>query len=273
MSKMSKIVIDQSMKFRAKRGLWAIFLLVLFLVSTSSASDLEEEYVRANHLSKEEASSLVKEIFRGKKVSVIGIRQSPIVGLWELILEREAGKGILYIDFSKTYFLGGPIFTIHGLQNKTKESLLAHVDMKPDFSQIPLGDALTLGHGNARKRVIVFLSPLCPACREMLKTMKDIAIHRKDILFYLKMLPESREDDSFWMSETIVSQRSLELLEDGLAGYPIPRPKSPVPQVAQTMALADGFGITSTPAMVLADGTVVEGALSRETLLKWIEYD
>jgi thiol:disulfide interchange protein DsbC len=105
----------------------------------------------------------------------------------------------------------------------------------------------------------------------MLQTIKEVSAQSDEVVFYLKLLPDSREDDSFWKSETIVTSRSLRLLEDSLAGRPIPRPEEPVPEVSETLKLADGLEIRSTPTLVFPDGTFVEGALPPETLMRWIE--
>jgi hypothetical protein len=105
----------------------------------------------------------------------------------------------------------------------------------------------------------------------MLQGIKEVAGQRKDIAFYLKMLPDSRKDESYWRSESIVSRRSLGLLEESLAGHGIPKPEKPVPQVARTMEVAERLGISATPTVILGDGTLVEGTLSPKTLLGWIE--
>jgi hypothetical protein len=68
-----------------------------------------------------------------------------------------------------------------------------------------------------------------------------------------------------------VLARSLELLEESLEGIRIPRPGRPAPQVTQAMALAEKLGIHATPTTMLADGTLVEGALSPEALMGWME--
>jgi thiol:disulfide interchange protein DsbC len=260
----------------SKRALLAVtlwvcgFLMILSILSLTTSCEVIDRK-ETSCLSKEEAASLLRRIFGKRHFAVLRVGESPIGGLWEVILETESGASMLYVDQAKQYFLGGPILTIHGLKNMTKEALLLFGEPKPDACVIPLEDSLLLGDPKATKRVIVFMNPECSACGEMLEVMEEISFHREDIVFYLKMLPGSPDDDSCWKAETIVSQKSLELLQASLAGESIPRPERPVPQVAENQSIADRLGVTATPSFVLEDGTVVEGILSRDTLLRWIE--
>lgn len=259
------------MSIHQRKGALALVFSVFLLVRPGSASDSQVRPLDANHLTKEEASPLVAQIFKGRPFTIRQVNPGPIAGVWEVIIEIEAGKAILYIDGSRRYFFTGPVYTIHDLQNKTEESLLSSADRRESLSQIPLEDALILGNEKAAKKIIAFLSPECAACADMLLTLKKISTQRDDVVFYLKLLPDSQEDDSFWKSETIVASKSLQLLEDSLAGQPISRPKEPVPEVLETLELADRLAISATPTLVLPDGTFVEGALSLETLTGWIE--
>jgi thiol:disulfide interchange protein DsbC len=222
-------------------------------------------------LAREEAAYLLAPVFKSKRFTVLNVSRSPVSGLWEVLLETDAGKTILYVDSSKRYFMGGPVLTLQGMKNMTEESLVSAASSRVDPSAVPLEDALVVGNPKAPKRVVVFMSPTCKPCREMLQTIKTLSQKRDDMAFYLKMKPEGPTGESFWRSETIVLTRSLELLEESLEGLKIPKPGRPAPQVTQTMALAERLGIHATPTTMLADGTLVEGALSAENLLGWME--
>jgi len=253
-------------------GLASLSLALWVSIAQASAAAQKIDPAKAPSLSKEEASTLIgANVFKNRRFTVLKVNPSPVAGLWEVILETDQGRTILYIDSSRKYFLGGPILSLQGMKNKTEESLRAFGDRKVDVSQIPLDDALVLGNPKAAMRVVVFLSPTCKPCKEMLQALKQVAGRRKDVAFFLKMLPDGPTGEGFWMSETIVSQRSLELLEQSLAGAPIPRPNGPEPRVSRTMDLADRLSILSTPTILLADGTVVEGALPPDALLGWID--
>ncbi|MBN1102587.1 MAG: thioredoxin fold domain-containing protein [Deltaproteobacteria bacterium] len=243
-----------------------LFLALLWPVDWSAAGKKPGDI-----LTREEATALLAPVFKNRKFTVLRVTRSPVEGLWEVIGETEAGKAILYVDRSKKFFTGGPIMALQGMRNLTEESFVSFNAPRVDPAQVPLEDALVLGNPNGGKRVVVFLSPTCRPCRDMLQTVKEVSDQRKDITFYLKMKPEGPVGDSFWRSETIVLTKSLALLEDSLEGLQIPKPARPVPQVAQTLNLAEKLGIHATPTVMLADGTLVEGVLPRKAFLGWID--
>lgn len=245
--------------------LFAAFSLLVAGPSWSTPKPAEET------LAREDAAYLLAPVFKNRRFTVLTVSRSPIAGLWEVLLETDGGKTILYVDRSKQYFMGGPVMSLQGMRNMTEESLLSTSSPRVDPTAVPLEDALVVGDPKALKRAVVFLSPTCKPCREMLQTLKEVADKRKDLAFYIKMKPEGPVAESFWRSETIVLTRSLELLEESLEGIKIPRPGRPAPQVTQTMALAEKLGIHATPTTMLPDGTLVEGALSPEGLIGWME--
>ena len=66
-------------------------------------------------------------------------------------------KGLVYVDFSKKYFVSGSLFSITEKKNMTQERLS---DLnRVDVSQIPLEDALVMGDPKAKIRMIAFDDP------------------------------------------------------------------------------------------------------------------
>jgi thiol:disulfide interchange protein DsbC len=247
-----------------------LFLALLLLLVNRAWADPQKSAATVMP-TQQEVTSILTPVFNHRNFTVFRIAPSPVSGLWEVILQIDAGKTILYIDSSRRYFLGGPIMALQGMRNITEESLRSSGMPKVDPSQIPTDDALVVGNAGAPKRVVVFLSPVCRPCGEMLQIVKQISTERKDVSFFLKLLPEGPADESYWRSETIVARRSLALLEDSLSGDKIPRPAAAVPQVGRTLEIAGRLGIRATPTILLGDGTLVEGVLSREALLGWID--
>ncbi len=221
-------------------------------------------------LTENAASELVGHIFGERPARVLRVAPSPVSGLWEVVLELDQGKtSILYFDSSRRYFLGGPVFSLDG-RNMTRERLLAFRPERIDPEAVPLDDALVLGDARAATRVIAFLSPDCRPCGRMLQAMQEASLEREDLAFFLKLLPADREGEGYWKAESIAAEGSVALLEQSLAGGEVPKLTRPVPAVARTMDLAERWGIAAVPAVLLPDGTLVEGDLSKETLLQWI---
>ena len=68
----------------------------------------------------------VKGILQDLKITqaeVLGIQMSPIKGLWEITINDRGKRGVLYVDFSKSYILPGPIIEVKTGANKTMEKL------------------------------------------------------------------------------------------------------------------------------------------------------
>jgi thiol:disulfide interchange protein DsbC len=88
---------------------------------------------------------------------VLGVGVGSVKYLFEISVESNGKKGIVYIDFSKKHLFTGSLYQIQGKRNLSQESL-SEIN-KVNVSQIPLGDAIVLGKKNAKYRVIVFDDP------------------------------------------------------------------------------------------------------------------
>lgn len=135
-------------------------------------------------------------------------------------------------------------------------------------SRIPLQDAVELGDPAARYRIIVFADPVCPYCRKLLPELKKVIRKRPDIAFFIKLLPLKIHPDAYNKARAIICARSVRLLEDSLAGKPIPLPVCRTDQVAKNIALADKLGINSTPTLVFPDGQVAPGYRRADDIIR-----
>jgi len=131
-----------------------IFLILPISYSYGIGKKAEKSSGRSD-LSVDEASNLLKNI--APNLKVIGVRTSPVEGLWEVDIEAGNRKGLLYIDSSKKYLIQGTVIEIEGKKNLTQDRL-SELN-KVDVSQIPLNDAIVMGDENAQHRVIVFDDP------------------------------------------------------------------------------------------------------------------
>jgi thiol:disulfide interchange protein DsbC len=194
---------------------------------------------------------------------VLDVKMSPIRGLWEVALEdAKGGRGVMYVGFSKKYVMGGTIFEVDTSANKTQEALQeTHTppDRYVDPSVVPLDQALLLGEGNAKIKVVVFTDPDCPYCAKLHREMKKILSERKDIAFYLMLMPLKFHPDAYWKSESILCAKSVGLLEENFDKKPIPKPDCETEAVDRNIGIGRDLGITGTPTLVMPDGFVVVG--------------
>ncbi len=113
-----------------------------------------QECSRCHTLNSAEARELLKDI---PNIKILDVHASPVKSFWEVYLESGGKKGLVYVDFSKKYFVSGSLFSITEKKNMTQERLS---DLnRVDVSQIPLEDALVMGDPKAKIRMIAFDDP------------------------------------------------------------------------------------------------------------------
>ncbi len=146
------------MLYRSMVRVVVLFPLVLFLLFPISASfgfEAKGQDCSGCHTLKvEEAKELLKDV---PNIKILEVYPSPVKGFWEVYLESGGKKGLIYLDFSKKYFISGSLFSIREKKNVTQERL---TDLhRVDVSQIPLEDALVMGDPKAKTRIIAFDDP------------------------------------------------------------------------------------------------------------------
>lgn len=244
-------------------------LISVFLLSAKvhAFGGCEENCQKCHTLESKEVKQILAK-FKAPDVNVLDIKMSPVRGLWEVTIDDKGKKGVIYVGFSKKYVMPGPIFEVDTAANKTQESLGAvnEPDRFVDVSKVPLNDALVMGDKNAPKKVIVFTDPDCPFCSKLHGELKKVIAERKDIAFYLKLMPLKFHPDARWKSESILCARSLERLEENFEKKPIPRQDCGIKAVDETIKIGQELGITGTPTMIMPDGLVVVGARDAKTI-------
>lgn len=128
---------------------------ILIANPTHSGNKDEHECVKCHKMTNDEALNILREAM--PDVRILEINDSPIKGLWEVVLEGRGQKGIVYIDYSKSLLVSGGVFNIKTKTNLTADRLASL--NKVDVSKIPLNDALLMGDKIADKKVIVFTDP------------------------------------------------------------------------------------------------------------------
>jgi len=233
---------------------------------------------------------------------ILNIAESPVRGLCEIVIDNMGRMGIFYLDSDKKYLIFGSLVELAGMSDKTRESIRKIQDKKRiDITKIPVDEALILGESGASRKVIVFTDPNCPFCNQLHGTMKKIVAKRKDVAFYIKFLPLNEDsqwkaqsivwkkivakrkdvafyikflplnEDSQWKAQSIVCNKSLKMLEDNFAKKEIPRPGCTTEEINNSMKLAASFGISGTPALILPDGRIREGAMPEADLIDLID--
>jgi thiol:disulfide interchange protein DsbC len=103
--------------------------------------------------------------------------------------------------------------------------------------------------------------------------MKKILDERKDIAFYIKMLPLLKvHPGAYEKAKAIVCEKSLILLEDAYEKKQVPKPNCETTVVDENIRLAEKLGISALPTLVLPDGRVVAGYKDAKDLINIIDH-
>jgi len=216
-----------------------------------------------------------KEILQNMKIpgaEILKVQLSPVKGLWEVSFLNKGKPTVVYVDFSKSFILPGPVVEIKGGKNKTQEHLTKIQEKRRvDFSKIPLNQGLVMGDVLAPHKVAVFTDPDCNFCEKLHKEMKQVLQERKDIAFYILLYPLGFHKDAYWKSKSILCNRSLKMLEEAYAHKDILRLECDSKELDANIKLAEDLGITGTPTLVLPDGRVHSGTLPAKQLINFIQ--
>ncbi|MEW6053301.1 MAG: disulfide isomerase DsbC N-terminal domain-containing protein [Nitrospirota bacterium] len=137
------------------------FFLVCAVLFLFSANDLPafsskgQDCHKCHSLKKEEAAAIMKNL--DQNIKVMSVNPGPVKYLWEVGVDSQGKKGIIYVDLPKKHLFSGSLLTVQGQRNLTRERL-AEIK-KVNASQIPLKDALVVGLQSAKNKVIVFDDP------------------------------------------------------------------------------------------------------------------
>ncbi len=101
--------------------------------------------------------------------------------------------------------------------------------------------------------------------------MKKIARERKDIVFYLKLLPLAIHPGSKEKARAIECRHSIALLEKSFEDQPLPKPDCPAPAIDKNISLAKSLGINGTPTIILPNGAMIMGAVPENVLTARID--
>lgn len=227
-------------------------------------------------LTLKEATTLLKGIDK-----VLAVEFSELPGFWTVDAEKSGQKFPIFIDFSKKYILAGSIIKIATGEDLTQQRMTKLNNGKPaaapqsaasrkvDLKTIPVDDAILLGKADAKSKVIVFTDPECPYCKRLHIELQEVVKADPNIAFLIKLMPLKMHPNAYGLSKTILcSANPLSVLEAVFSGAPVAPSACPTTKVDETLATAQQVGITSTPTLILPDGTILPGYKKAPDLLK-----
>lgn len=115
----------------------------------------EKDCNDCHSLTLEEAKNILKEI--GPSIVVEAVTKGPVKGLWQVAVNNNGQKTVVYIDTTKKILIQGQILDLAAKRDLTMEAVQEL--NKIDFSSIPLDDALVVGDKKAPIKVVVLDDP------------------------------------------------------------------------------------------------------------------
>jgi len=207
-------------------------------------------------LTNEEASPLLKGFIK-TEFRILEIREAPLEGFWEVVMEIGQERTIIYIDKNLRFIVHGRILDRQMKRDMTRERLKDFRRVEP--SALPLENAIPMGQG--KRKVYVFTDPQCHFCfqlHEELKQIKDL----QTFFFLYPLTPASYEKaKAIWCS-----QDKLKALEEAYQGKELRSPSCPTRPIDKNMELGKRLLVESTPTLLFQNGKMMEGYTASDTL-------
>jgi len=208
----------------------------------------------------------VKALLQKKfpEASIRHIEKTPYFGgLYEVLL----GDQMIYTNKEVTHILAGALYDARDMPNGMRNLTDARTRElnRVDVATLPLSYSFKRVKGNGGRVLYLFSDIECPFCERIEQTLRDI----DDVTIYTFLLPlDSLHPNAMRKSKTIwCAKDRAKAWEAYYATKKLPDNKgdceTPIEKIQQ---LAQGYGIRGTPGMILADGTILSGALPKETL-------
>ena len=188
------------------------------------------------------------------------ITPTPLAGIYEL---RLSTNEIYYSDAQGNFLIQGNLIDTKSKRNLTeeREAKLSAVD----FNALPLKDAITIVHGNGKRKLAVFEDPNCGYCKRFERDLAKI----DNVTVYLFLMPVLGPG-------SVEKSRNVWCAKDPAAAWVNLMQKDIAPAAAQCNTAAIDrnldFGrkykITGTPTLVAQDGTRVPGAINSTQIEK-----
>jgi thiol:disulfide interchange protein DsbC len=249
------------------------FALVLTLAALTpsafamSGAGCGGECTSCHQLSVKEAQALVERTGG----TVLSVRQAPIKGMFELLLEKDGKKGVIFVDYAKKNFMQGFIVNFETLQKVSahdRELAPPVQATHADPAGIPVKSAIVLGNAKGGQKVYLFADPDCPFSRKMYTELAKLERLVPDLAIYLMLYPLPLHPEAYDKARAMLTFRDRSTLDKGFNGSPLPAVGSEdgSRELNEILNYARRSGITATPSIVMADGRVLVGFITAQQL-------
>ena len=206
-------------------------------------------------------ASLKKAIqanFPGEKIE--SLKKTPYLGLYEIVV----GGELFYTDDKASYLFFGHVVDPQTKQSLTTERLQQIKDARRiSVDSLPLEFAIKAVKGNGKRKLVVFSDPNCPYCKRLEKELANV----NDITVYTLLYPVLNGSlptaTSIWCSAD-----RLKAWEDFMLNGIAPAGKECETPIDKLLQAGQKNGISGTPTLIFADGSVAPGLMTAEAIEK-----
>ena len=202
---------------------------------------------------------------RYPKTTFRSVSETQLPGIYEVAM----GKNVAYVEESARYFIFGHLFDMDTQKDLTAEKFPDQGQgqeeglPKIDVSKLPLADAIKKVKGKGERVLYVFSDPDCPYCKQLennLVSVDNVTIYT--FMFPIASLHPGARDKAIgvWCAKDKAKAwedlTRKNIVSPGTCNNPIDR----------NIALAENMSIQGTPTVILADGTLIPGAVQAARL-------
>ena len=188
------------------------------------------------------------------------ITATPLPGIYELRLNNNE---IYYSDAAGNYLIQGNL-----IDTKTKRNITEEREAKLnaiDFSALPLKDAITLVHGNGKRKLAVFGDPNCGFCKRFERDLAKV----DNVTVYLFLFPvlgpsSTEKSRNVWCAKDPATAWKDMMQRD----TPPAAAQCNTAAIDRNLEFGRKYKITGTPTLVAQDGTRVPGAINASQIEK-----
>ena len=201
------------------------------------------------------------------QVPIVAVSEAQFPGMYRVTL---ASGEMLYTNASGSHFIVGEVYRVKAdglLVNLTEEGKKAgRIDQLAAISQEDM--VIFPAEGETKAHVTIYTDVDCFYCRKLHGEMKQITAKGIEVryLAFPRAGAGSKAHltmDSIWCAD---KGQQAALMTQAKAGQDIPAKSCDSSPVLSQYQLGQQMGISGTPALVLADGTLVPGYIPADRL-------
>jgi thiol:disulfide interchange protein DsbC len=230
------------------------FLLLTFLAAFARAASADDEATKI-------ASEALHKVAPNAKLQ--SVAPAPVAGFYSVVADGHP----IYISTDGKYLVEGHVVDVAAKRDIMEDSLSGV--RKAALQAITPDKKLTFAPPHPKYRVTVFTDVDCPYCRQFHKQIAEYNKLGIAVDYLLFPLPIHKGADVKAVTVWCSKDRNTTFTE-AMNGQTLPQQTCANP-IGEVINLAGSTGVTGTPAIFAADGTMLGGYVAPEQLAKRLD--